>query len=792
MKYCIAVLNLIALFFAIAPSALAQDPDPLPPVVEPPAPLTVKPSRDLFDIATLYYNSAAETKDAAKKDRDYRLAAGKFDRFLRAFPQDEKSLDAWYFLALTYRQIGEDKASRQCFETIATRWTKGKFVAGSALFLASDDYENKKWAEAAKWFAILAKSTNQEKVRHESLYRRFLCFNNLEDTLQIKSSLAAILADKGSPYQETAKLAQARLYQQAKDYRRAFPLFGELAQSKKGDVSSDATLQAALCAQQVGDKKQSLIWFEKAFAHAGLKKWRGQTQFTLMNLHYEAKEFDQVITVFEKGRFDLKPQPHLQRLIMASKSYEALGMKNRVIKLYEEISRLAPESDTGFQATYRVLVRDHEAGKNSFARDAESFLKRYAAERAADKRYQSARLLLATHSYERKDYPKAISQYEMLNLALIDPSNRLGVSYHLTKSYLATKQDEKSLDAIALFQKTYPSHKRVIPLRLERAEILSKLKRDDEALIDYEAVLDATKDPKLQSAILQRLGGIYQEKKDNIRFIAIQQRILTIPGISPKVEAAAHFWLGWEDFSQKKYDRAVPQLRKAREMFPQDFASKVGPLLIRAAYQSEDLVTLEKEINLLRKSDPKAKAPQPIVRWLGATLAKKGVHARAWPFLNNSLKDPKDATPLMWKLYSDTALETGHPAEALRAADERLKLETHPYRKAETLFQKSLAHTDLKQFNDARQTASDALDLHPKGELNLDLRMHAGDIDMAAKKPQEALRHYVVVESLYAKERDRKIAATEKVIAALQGIGTPDAIKQIPEYRAILDKLKAK
>ncbi|MEJ6730046.1 MAG: hypothetical protein QNK83_12870, partial [Akkermansiaceae bacterium] len=161
-------------------------------------------------------------------------------------------------------------------------------------------------------------------------------------------------------------------------------------------------------------------------------------------------------------------------------------------------------------------------------------------------------------------------------------------------------------------------------------------------------------------------------------------------------------------------------------------------------------------------------------------------------FLNNSLKDPKDATPLMWKLYSDTALETGHPAEALRAANERLKLETHPYRKAETLFQKSLAHTDLKQFNDARQTASDALDLHPKGELNLDLRMHAGDIDMAAKKPQEALRHYVVVESLYAKERDRKIAATEKVIAALQGIGTPDAIKQIPEYRAILDKLKAK
>ncbi len=779
---------------ALILTALAQEPAqpaPLPPSVAPPAPLTVKPSRDIFDIATLYYNSASKTKDAVKKDRDYRLAAGKFDRFLRSFPEDEKSLDAWYFLALTYRQIDEEKASRQCFETVLNGWKTGKFVAGSALHLASDDYENKKWADAAKWFVILARTTDQDKVRHEALYRRFLCFNNLKNGPLIQSSLAAILKDEGNPYQETAKLAQARLYQQAKAPRRAFPLFAELAQSKKQEISSDATLQAALSAQQIGDKAQSLVWFAKAFVHPGLKEWRGQTQFTLMNLHFEAQQFTEVVSVFEKGNFKLKPQPNLQRLIMASKSYEALGKKDRVLKLYEQISRLAPQSDTGFQATYRVLVRDHEAGKKSFPRDGENFLKRYAAERTTDKRYQSARLLLATHYYEKKDYRRAIANYDKLDLTLIDPSNRLGVSYHLAKSYLATKQDEKALAAIAFFQKNHPTNTRIIPLRLERAEILSRLKRDDEALVDYTAVLESTKDPKLQSAILQRLSGIYQEKKDYPRFTAIQERILTIPGTLPKVQATAHFWLGWEDFRQKKYDLAVPQLRKAREIFPKEFATQVGPLLIRSAYQAEDLTTLEKEINLLRKADPKAKAPQPIVRWLGATLAKKGEHARAWPFLRDSLKDPKDVDPLIWKLYSDTALETGHPAEALRAADERLKIETHPYRKAETLYQKSLAHTDLKQFNDARQAASDALDLHPKGELNLDLRLHAGDIDMAAKKPQEALRHYVVVESLYAKERDRKITATEKVIAALQGIGTPDAVKQIPEYRDLLKNLKA-
>ncbi|MDB4354156.1 tetratricopeptide repeat protein, partial [Akkermansiaceae bacterium] len=729
--------------------------------------------------------------DRKKKTQDFTLAANKFDRFLRAYPTDAKALDAWYFLALTYRQIDKEKASRQCFETVATNWTKGKYVAGSALFLASDDYEKKEWASAAKWFDILAKSTDKDKVRHEALYRRFLCFNELKDSVQIKSSLAAILRDKGSPYQETAKLAQARLYQQAGDFRRAFPLFVELSQSEKKDVASDSTLQAALCAQEAKDLKQSLIWFEKALAHPGLSKWRGQTQFTLMNLHYQAKNYPEVIRFFEKGRFELKPQPHLQRLIMASKSYEQLGKDKEVLKLYEEISRLAPESDTGFQASYRVLVRDHSAGKNSFARQAESFLKRYNAERSNDKRLHSARLLLAESYYQKKDHRRALPHYEALNLDLLDPANLLGVRYHLTKSYLATNQDEKSLTAIGNFQKLYPTSKQLTQLRLERAEILSKLDREEEALTDYQAVLASTKDVKLQSIILQRLSAIYQEQKDYPRFTATQEKILTLPGITPKVEATARFWLGWDEFRQKNYQKAVPQLSKAREMFPADFASQIGPLLIRCAYQAENIPTLEKEILALQKADPKAKAPQPIVRWLGATLAKKKEYARAWPFLKSSMQDPGDVDAFIWKLFSETALETGHPADALRAADERLKLEGHPYRKAEALYQKALAHTDLKQFNDARQATSDALELRPKGDLDLDLRLQAGDIDMADKKPQDALRHYIIVESLYAKERERKIQATEKVIAALQGIGNPESVDQIPGYQATLKKLKS-
>ncbi|MGJ8694767.1 MAG: hypothetical protein ACSHYF_00480 [Verrucomicrobiaceae bacterium] len=783
-------LPFIALLLMLSQFLTAQDPAPLPPEVEPPQPLAAKPSRDIFDLATLYYNSATEAKEERKKTQNYRLAASKFDRFIRAFPNDEKAPDAWYFLALTYRQIGEPKASRTCFEVLATRWTEGKFVAGAALHLASDDYETKEWKSAATWFATLARTTDKNKVRHEALYRRFLCYNHLNEKTQLRPALDAILKDKGNPYHETAKLALARLYQQDNDNQRAFPLFAELAGSSDPAVSSDATLQAALCAQKEKDQKASLLWFKKAFEHPGLKEWRGQTQFTLMNLHYQVKSYAEVVALFEKGSFNLDAQPHLQRLIMASKSYEALGKNDQVLKLYEEISRLAPSSDTGFQAAYRILVRDHDTNAKNFAQQAEKFLNTYSEKRQEDKRLQSARLLLAQHYFEKKDHNRALQHYQSLNLALVDSSNHFAIHYNTIKCHLALDQDDESLKAIAAFEKNYPKSDQLIQLRLERAELLSKLNREDEALADYEAVLASTKDTQLQALILQRLSAIYQEKEDYAKLVATQKRILMLPGITPKLEAGAHFWMGWDDFRRKDYKSAASQLSVAREKLPEEFAAKVGPLLVRCAFQAGDLPTLEKEISALKKADPKATPPRPIVRWLGATLAKDGEYKRAWPFLHEALAAAQEKEPLIWKLFGETALATGHPADALRAANERLQLETHPFRKAESLYQKALAHTDLKQFNDARQATGDALDLHPKGELDLDLRLLAGDIDMAEKKPQEALRHYVIVESLYAKEKDRKISATEKVIAALQAIATPEAKEKLPEYQEALRKLK--
>lgn len=747
-------------------------------------PLRVDPARDLYDLATLNYNDARKEKDPGKRERDYRIAAKKFDQFLRTFPRDEKAIEAWYFLGMTYRQIGEDEASRTCFKTAASTWKTGKFVEASALFLASDDYKDGKWRDAAKWFQIVADTTKNEEIKHQSLYRRFLCFHKLEDKGGMLLSLKAVLANEGSPYAEKARLALARLYRDSKSTRQAHEQFVILSKSRDAKIRAEAVFQAAVTAQALGDKSLTKTWFRKTLSEAQAKDVKGKTQLALMNLHYKDKQWQDVIEVFRIGNFELDKNAELQRLIMAAKSYDALDQKNEVTKLYQQIAKLSPGSASSFDAAYNVLVRDHEKDARGFAQSAEAFLTSYAIEKAKDPKIHSIRLLLAEHYYSAKSYEKAISHYRLLDLSLVDASNTLGVRYHVAKSQLALKNEKGALAAIAAFITQFPEAKQCTQLRLDRAELLNAAGREAEAVGDYEAILLSTTDQKLKRILILRLAAIYQEQESWEKFAAMQNKLLLLPGIDQKTEASANFWLGWNELRLKNSAKAEPYLRIARTLDPKTFASKVSPILIKNAFKAGNLDLLEKEINLARKDSPKTELSSSILQWLGATLIKKGEDQRGWPFLDEGLADKTTpAKPLVWKLYTQASLNLDKHADALRGAGNILKLEENAYRKAEALYLKSQAHTGLKQFDEARQAASDALDLRPAGDLDIRLRMFAGDIDIAAGKPDAAIRHYIVVESTYAKTAADKKEALAKVISTLKAIGTPKALELLKDYQ---------
>lgn len=748
--------------------------------------LVAAPAKDLFDFATLIYNTASEEKDQKKKQGGYQQAAKKFDSFLRNYPSDPKTLEAYYFLGICYRNIGQLQASQQCFETVVNTWKKGKYVEASALYLASDFYAAEQWLSAAEWFKVVARQTSDKKIRQESLYRRFLCFNKLQDNESIVSSLQEILEDQESPFKETSRLALARVYQRTKNTQGAHEQYALLSQADKKEIRAEAILQAAITANDLQNPQLAKEWFSAALKEPELANQRAQTQLALMNLHYQAKEWIQLIEVFRLGDFELDQANEEQRLIMAAKAFEETNREKEALTIYQRLSLLNPGSTYSYQASYRLLIRHHKDEHLDFAKSAETFLSTYQKEHHQDPKYQSARLLLAEHYYTSNHHDKAIENYRLLDLKKIDPSNHLGIRYHVAKCQLALKDSGGSLGAIDVFLKQYPKTKQATQLRLDRAELLSSIGRDQEAMIDYDLVLKQSTDPELRRVLFLRLADLYQKNQDWEAFASIQKKILLLPNADKTTLASAHFWLGWDHYRLKREKEALDHLIKARELDPQSLSEKVGPLLIRAAYKSENMVLLETEINTLRKANPSAQIPSSILTWLGASLAKENHHNRAWPFFNEGLNDQSKIVVIpnsIWMLYGKSSIQTTHYREALNAAIKILETEQNPYRKAEAFFLQSQSLMMLEQFDNARQATSKGLDLRPKGELDIQLRIHAGDIDMAENKPEKALRHYAVVEALYAKSADEKKAIREKLTAALKAIGTPEALEKLKAYQ---------
>ena len=542
--------------------------------------------------------------------------------------------------------------------------------------------------------------------------------------------------------------------------------------------------------QKLGDTKATKFWFTRSMSDSGSREWHGQSQVALMNLHYQDKEWQSVIDVFKKGDFKLDQKTALQRLIMTAKSHEALGNTKEVSRFEVEISKLSPKTMTGYQASYRALVRSHLTKVPDFPRKAEIFLQQYGEEQKLDAKTHSIRLLLANHYYKKKNYRSALDHYQELRLGLIDKSNLLGTRYHLAKSAIALNLEQESLDAIAAFFRGHPGAKQEISLLLNRAEIYSKQGQTDAALKDYETILTKTTDEKLRLNLMQRLSALYQERKDYPKLVNVQEKLLAIPTLDNEAKASANFWLGWNEYRLKNHAKSLPYLVKARELAPGKFTTQVGPILIRCAFQASDLKLLQKEIELLRQSDRNAPLPSVITTWLGANLAKAEQHQKGWAFLKEGISTSKEKIqPVIWRLFAKSSLAAKKPADALKAAEEILKLDESAYRKAEAHFFQSQAYVESQKFEEARQAASDALDLRPQGELDIALRLHAGDIEMAAKKSGEALRHYLIVESLYSKSPEDKKTAAAKVVACLKAIGTPEALKKLPEFEA---KAKAK
>lgn len=757
-----------------------------PPAEEQPAPLVADPARDLYEAAQLSYAEAQQTKKTAPRKIAYESSQRLFQRFLKAFPHDQRRNEAQFYIASCYQELDQPEEAFALFKKLANSDGQGIVIEAATQQVADAFYQQKKYQEAAPLFARLAQLTTQAKTRHLALFRHALCLQHLNQIDELKDALRAVVFDKGSPYQEKARIAIAALFVETGEKERALANYQLLTKSEDKQTAADAILQTALLTRELSPPGEATVWFEQVMTNKQLSQWHGKAQLTLMSEAYNAGDFARTTALYQRGKFKLPRDQDTQRIAMAAESYRQLGNDQTADRLYARLSKVSTDKNQAFDAAYAVLTRSYQKGEAKFIRAGEEFLRKYESTHNEDPRVDNVHLMLGEKYSSAKKYREAARQYGEINLRRLDASHIPRVRYRLAYARLKTQDLKGARDSFNVFLSKHPDDQNAVRALAHRASIHRTLGAQEAALSDYQKLLTLTKEANFRLQALSNIAEIHRKNENLPQLIATHHQLLEeFPDRPTRDQAATHFVLGWAHFKQNEFALALPQLITARELNPKGLGKDTTLHLALIHFARQDQAALQPELDKLVKEFPNSQIPRPVYAWLGATYAANKDFTQAWKYLPQAVtpNNPEDTKTAIWKAYAQSAEALQHHREALQACDILLPREGKPYLRAVLLHRKAKSLFGLKQYPGAREVAKEALTLKPQGQLNAELRLTLGDIAFTQNQLKEALSHYVVVAELIGTD-ETKATAVNKAITTYEQLGDPESLASAAEYRA--------
>lgn len=752
------------------------------------SPLTADPARDLFEAASLAFAEGAEAKKQAKKEIAYESSIRNFQRFITKFPRDPRVPQAQLYIAACQEKLGRPDAAISTYLALARSEASGPLAAAACQKLATTYYQAGKYQSALKFYRQLTSLTPKPETRHYALYRQALCLQKLDLKDELKVALRAVVFDKGSPFQERARAAIASLYQKEGEKKRAYENYRLLADAREPKIASEAILQSALLARELGDEVAAAQWFQRILITPSLAKWHGKARLTLMATAFENEDFGTVISLFGSHAGKLPQSEESQMLAMAAESYRKSGQQELANGLYARLSKISPDKSQAFDASYVVLTNQYQSGAGSFFRAAEDFLRKFEKAYNEDPRVDNVHLMLAEKYYDSRNFAKAARQYSQINLRRIDAANVARLRYRLAFARMKSGDEKGARDSFSVFLQKHPEDALVPRALAHRGALQLQLGVEAGAQKDFESLLGRTQDRDLSLQALTGLAELYRKQADYVQLIRTHERLLSeFPKRSVRDQAASHFVLGWAYFQQEALDKALPKFRQARELNPKGLGKDATLHIALVHFARQDEAALRPELDRLLREFPDSSLPKPVYAWLGSKLAAGGTYEEAWKYLVLAVdsRKPTETKDVVWKAYTKTAEALGKYQEALTATSYLIPREKSAYLRAILIHRKAKAHLGLRDFAKASQAATEALELKPQGELNAEIRLTLGDIERIQGHTDEALSHYVVVAELIGKGSTKE-TALRRAIDAFEVKGDAVSQAEAKRYRKLL------
>ncbi|MEO1856302.1 MAG: tetratricopeptide repeat protein [Rubritalea sp.] len=750
--------------------------------------LRAEPGSDYFTRARQLYDAAVAEPDPAQKKELYERAIPILDDYIRIYPRHNFSQPATYYLAESYLAIGMPRQAARLFDTIIQKYQTGHYVAAAAYRLAYENYNNKRYHQAARLFGLTATNAQKPEDQLRSIYFRAQCYLLLKDPKRAHPLLEKVANSQiDSPYKTQAAISLAHVLLAENEYAKALPLYeAHLLPSQTPEMRSETAYHAGVCAAEL--KKIDLA--KKYFAMAidlPQSPWKANSHIALLGLYYQAKDYDAILAQLGKSQVELDAKQLAQQGVIVGQSYFQKQNYAEAINYFLDVERSAPGTDQAFEAAYYKLLSLYNIDGGRIPEMVDQFIQNYAVGRGTSKYIHQAILIKAEALYSEKNYKEAAEAYNAIIPEFTDKRNLASLLYKKAWCLSEINNHEGATESFSEFIKAAPQDKRINNAYAKRGQSYMELDNRVKALKDFDAVINNAPKSQIAAMSLQLSARIQRDSKRYSDVVErLEQLLRDHRDLTPAAKANSHYWLGSAYFKLDQFKNAIPQLEAAQQMDNEAYGKQTAMLLILARYSLKDIDGLKVALTKAESIELGKQIPLPVYRWLGSQCYNAGDFREAAKYLTKGCEEgvPQKTPTIIWRLLSKSQLKNEQWTNALIACDHLLSMEKDDARRVEPMLNKTKALTGLKRYDEALKTGSEALALRPSGKTKVGLLLALGDLAALQSDHPTAAQHYVLIVETFPKAPSHK-EALYKLIQSLEQSGkTMDAAS----YKARLKK----
>ena len=739
---------------------------------------------DLFLRANRIYEYGRDSKDHQESQHALRAAIPMLREFLQKAPQHEYTQKANYRLGMAYLLTGDLEQADATFRFVINKYRTGHYVATAAYRLAAQRYNDRNWLGAAPWFAMAARESDKHELRHKALYYDARCFILGKRPADAVKRLEAIIADRGNPYIDYARLAIGQLHASAGKHEKALKQFEQLlGPSTSPQERAQAMISAGESATKLGKVVLAENYLNQVLDTVGLDpQYKSLAQIGLMEARFQEKDYATVLLLMQRGEFPGNDRRQAEAYMLAGRSLAKLGRHHEAPRHFFNVERLAPLSALGFEASYRRLVSFYQVDNPNIPAQCEGFERIYGESFKDHQWLHQAKLLKAESLFHVGRITSAATAYSEIDSDKVEEKNRAALLFRRGWCLSESGDYNGATQSLTHFIEKHPDNEHFLEALAQRGKAYLELDQLGTAKRDFDRLLHTDPPRALAAFARQHSGRISREQKEYRPMISHYDSLLTEYGILREDTIAnAHYWIGWGWFKLEEWEKAIEHLEISRTLVPKFYTTPATTHLILANYSARDAKRLKEEAALFLKSNPDKKLPRKMLTWLGLQLFQDNDFSGADNFLTlaSNYDDPERTELIIWRHLAKARLRIRHHDRALAAAENVLAREEKDFWRADALLDKAHILMGLEKLDEARTHAHEGLALNPKGIVRAGLLMTLGTLAEQRADFESAAANFIKTAELFVDDSEIKPFALHRAALAYEKGSRPDEAAKV-------------